>query len=378
MKANSWIEISKENLLHNLRTIKKQINGSKLIFIVKANAYGHGIKEVTQITEKAKNLVNAYGVHSLEEAILLRNLGIKKDIFVLGYINFANLEYIIDYQLIPTITNLETLEHIEKIAEKKKKNVRLNLKCETGTFRQGILFKDFPHYLSFIKKSHFITLEGLTTHFANIEDTIDHSYAEMQLETFKKFVNVAEKEGFKALKNHIACSAAILLFKETHYQMVRAGISSYGYWSSNETKLSALLKNENIILKPVLSWKTIVGQIKEVEAGNYIGYGGTYKTTHKTKLAILPVGYSDGYDRKLSNIGYVLINGKRAPIRGRVCMNMTIVDVTDIPVKLEDEVVLIGSSKEEIITANEIAQMTNTINYEVISRIRDTIKRIII
>ena len=163
--------------------------------------------------------------------------------------------------------------------------------------------------------------------------------------------------------------------------MVRAGISSYGLWSSKETYISHKLLNKenNITLKPVLTWKTIIGQIKTIPAGSYIGYGCTYKTTTETKLAILPVGYYDGYDRRLSNKGYVLINGKRAPIRGRVCMNMIIVDITHIDkVNLEDEVILLGKSVNEEITSEELASKVGTINYEIVDRINPLIERIIV
>ncbi len=380
MKNNSWIEISKDNLIDNLKNIKSKSNNSKLMFVVKANAYGHDMKKAVKITESEENLVDTYGVHMIESAIKLRKYGIKKDIYVLGYVNLDNIKYLFDYNLVHVVTNMESVNKICKIAQKRKQNIRINLKCETGTNRQGILLRNFTKYLNKIKKCKYVNLEGLVTHFANIEDTTDKSYAKYQLDKYKEFITAAKNHGFELPRNHIACSAAILLLPETHYDMVRSGISSYGLWSSKETYLSHQFNNNSPIeLKPVLKWKTIVGQLKTIDPGSYIGYGCTYKTTTKTKLAILPIGYYDGYDRKLSNSGYVIINDKRAPLRGRVCMNMIIVDVTNIPdVELEDEVILLGKSENEEISAEEIADKTNTINYEIVSRINPNIERIIV
>ncbi|TYB30706.1 MAG: alanine racemase [Candidatus Mcinerneyibacterium aminivorans] len=380
MKNNTWVEINKENLIHNLRNIKSQTNNSKLMFVVKANAYGHDIKKAVSITEEQVGLVDTYGVHMLESAIKLRENGIKKDIYVLGYVNINNLKYLFEYNLIHVVTNKESLNKICELAKNRKENIKINLKCETGTNRQGILKEDFPAYLEKIKNCSYVKLEGLVSHFANIEDTTDKTYAKYQLNKYEEFINIAKNNNFELPRNHIACSAAILLLPETHYDMVRAGISSYGLWSSKETYLSHQFESQTpITLKPVLSWKTIIGQLKTIQPGSYIGYGCTYKTTNKTQLAILPIGYYDGYDRKLSNSGYVIINDKRAPLRGRVCMNMIIVDVTNIPEpKLEDEVILIGKSSSEEISAEEIADKTNTINYEVVSRINPNIERIIV
>ena len=194
--------------------------------------------------------------------------------------------------------------------------------------------------------------------------------------------NSIKQRGFTKIKMHAACSAAILLFPETYFDMVRLGISQYGLWPSRETFVSYKIKhaqNGKDVLKPVMTWKTRVGQIKSVPTNQCIGYGCTYQTTRNTKIAVLPIGYADGYDRKLSNQGYVLIRGRRAPIRGRVCMNIFMVDITDIPgVKLEDEVVLMGRQGNEMITANYLAGLAGTINYEWVSRINPKLPRIIV
>ena len=235
-------------------------------------------------------------------------------------------------------------------------------------------------FLKLIKASSNIELIGAATHYANIEDTTNHSYAEYQLETYKRMIATIEKAGFKLKIKHTASSAASLLFSKTHYDMIRFGISLYGLWPSKETYLSyRLAGGKNNLLKPALTWKTRVTQIKKVPRGSFIGYGCTYRTTADSKIAILPIGYFDGYDRNISNLGYVLIKGQRAPVRGRVCMDIIMVDVTNIAgVKLEDEVVLLGRQGDEVITAEQMAGWAQTINYEIISRINPLLPRIVV
>ncbi len=202
-----------------------------------------------------------------------------------------------------------------------------------------------------------LLLEGAHTHFANIEDTTEHDYARGQLNRFNELLARMRQAGFEVPLPHTACSAAAILFPETYFAMVRVGIGLYGLWPSKETLLSAHQEDRNLInLEPAMTWKTKVAQVKSVPAGAFVGYGCTYKTTRPTLLAILPVGYANGYDRSLSNKGHVLVRGQRAPIRGRICMNLTMVDVTDIPgVSLEDEVVLLGQQQDERISAEQMA-----------------------
>jgi alanine racemase len=250
---------------------------------------------------------------------------------------------------------------------------------ETGNNRQGVFVKDLIEFVEFVKSFGNIEIEGLTTHFANVEDTTDHSYAELQLAKFNEGIKKLESIGVDVPIKHCANSAAAILFPKTHFQLVRVGIASYGMWPSNETYLSYLKEvGDGFKLMPALTWKTKIAQIKTIPAGEYIGYGCTYKTGHETKLAILPVGYYDGYDRGISG-GHVLIRGKRAPVRGRVCMNIIMVEVTDIPeAKLEDEVILIGRSGDEEISAEQFGKWAGTINYEVTTRINERVPRIFV
>jgi alanine racemase len=279
-----------------------------------------------------------------------------------------------------TVYNKETIEELGKITSALRKNVSLHIKTETGVHRQGIEGKDLLPFVEKIRNYPYLEIEGLSMHFANIEDTTDHSYAQYQLEKFLGYVDLLEKNHTKIPVKHVACSAATILFPETFFDMVRVGIGVYGLWPSKETYLSCIQdKREPVNIKPVLTWKTRVVQIKDVAEGEFIGYGCTYKTTRPTKLAVLPVGYYDGYDRLLSNSSYVLVAGKRAPLRGRVAMNFITADVTDIPdVQLEDEVVLLGQQDQERISAEYLASLCGTINYEIVTRINTSIPRFVV
>jgi alanine racemase len=223
-------------------------------------------------------------------------------------------------------------------------------------------------------------LEGLSTHYANIEDVTEHHFAEYQLRNFREVCSLLESNGVSVPVRHTACTAAAILFPNTLFNMARVGIGLYGLWPSKETKISALQAHVPLNeLKPVLAWKTRIAQIKLVKSGETIGYGCTDVATQDTRLAVLPIGYYDGYDRKLSSIGYVLIRGRRAPLRGRVCMNMIMVDVTNISkAELEDEVVLLGRQGGDSVSAEVLAGKIGTINYEVIARINPLLPRIVV
>lgn len=377
----TWLEISESAYRANLRFFRKLLGKNvELSAVVKANAYGHGLLSIATLA--AKHGADSFCVHSLDEAMTLRKAGFGQDILIMGYIPLERMEETVGENYRIVLYNRESLEKLNEAARKMSHPVRVHLKLETGTYRQGIDEKELPAFLEALKKSTGVTLEGVYTHFANIEDTTDHEYAFLQLRRFKAMVERVQQAGFTNICRHTACSAAALLFPETHFDMVRLGISQYGLWPSRETFLSYKIKharNDENVLKPVLSWKTRVAQIKTVPAEHSIGYGCTYQTTRDTRIAVLPVGYADGYDRRLSNQAHVLICGKRAPVRGRVCMNLTMVDVTDIPgVKLEDEVLLLGKQGKEEITADYLAGLAGTINYEFVSRINGEIERVVV
>jgi alanine racemase len=373
----TWVEINKNNLLHNLKQFRKLVGDDvKIMAVVKANAYGHGLIEVAStISDK----VDWFGVDSLAEALKLREIGIKKPILILGYTELADLREAVKNNISLTVYNKETIKKLGKIPiQNPNLNPKIHIKVETGTSRQGVLEKDIQDFMETIKKFPSIQIEGLSTHFANIEDTTDSSFAMKQLATFSRVASTLEKNGVLVPPKHTACSAATILFPETRFEMVRLGISMYGLWSSKETKAVAKNKNLELDLKPALTWKTIVAQIKNLPADTSVGYGLTERVSRDSKIAVLPIGYWDGYDRKLSSVGNVLIHGKRCKVLGRVCMNMIVVDATDLEkIELEDEVVLLGRQGKDEITAEEIAQKIGTINYEVVTRINPLISRLI-
>jgi len=379
-ELTTWLEISEPAYSTNLAFFKQCLpQHTEFSVVVKSNAYGHGIKEIAHLAVKYG--ADSFCVHALDEAIQLRQWGYKQDILIMGPVMISRLEEVIDNDFRLILYNLEVLSALKKITRKLHKPVRVHLKLETGTFRQGIAEKDLTDFLEELHRESLVMLEGVYTHFANIEDTTNHDYAFQQLQLFEKMTATIKKYGFKDIKCHTACSAAVLLFPETYFDMVRVGISQYGLWPSRETFVSYKIKhskNGEDVLRPVLGWKTRIGQIKEVAANQNIGYGGTFQTTRPSRIAVLPIGYADGYDRRISNQGYVLIRGKRAPVRGRICMNLIMVDVTDIPdVTLEDEVTLLGYDGANQIHADQLANLCGTINYEFTTRINWQIPRII-
>jgi alanine racemase len=374
-----WIEVNRSALKHNIKQFRNLIGDSrKMTVVVKSNAYGHGLLEISRLASEFS--ADWLGVNSLEEAHAIRVGGINLPIILLGYVPLRDLKEAVANDLRLTVYNTETLEELEKITSALQKNVYLHIKTETGVYRQGIKGEDLLPFVARIRKYPFLKVEGLSMHFANIEDTTDHSYAKNQLEKFREHIDLLGRNDIEIPVKHVACSAAAILFPETFFDMVRVGIGIYGLWPSKETYLSCIQdQREPVNIKPVLMWKTRVIQIKDVPDGAFIGYGCTYRTTRPTKLAVLPVGYYDGYDRLFSNASYVLISGKRAPLRGRVAMNFITVDVTDIPdIRLEDEVVLLGKQGSERITAEHLASLCGTINYEIVTRINPKIPRCVV
>ncbi|MBN2096062.1 alanine racemase [Candidatus Peregrinibacteria bacterium] len=367
----TWVEISEPALVHNLKMFRKLV-GKEVVLApaVKANAYGHGLTECARIFEE--NGADYLCVNALFEAKILRKAGIRIPLLIIGYTPLSDLTDLpVNTELV--VYNLETVKKLGKIGKK----VGIHLKIETGNHRQGIELSDLPDFIRQVQQHPHLILKGVSTHFANLEDRINHEYALYQLKEFNKAVHLLEKSGHAPHYRHCANTAATILLPEAYFNFVRTGIGNYGLWPSDKTEQAAKRAGIDITLKPALTWKTVVAQVKEVKQGALIGYGCTYEMPHSGRIAIIPVGYYDGFVRLLSNRGAVLIRGKKAPVIGRVCMNMIMVDITDIPgVKLEDEVVLLGCQGKEHITAEEIAEQSQTINYEVTTRINERIPRI--
>jgi alanine racemase len=373
-----WVEIDAASFRQNVEAFRSRLGKTELMPVIKSNAYGHGLLPIARLAESLG--INWFGVNSVEEGISLRQAGFQQKILVLGYVPLAQAELAVEYDLRVVVYNPENIRALAEAARRQKKKVYLHLKVETGTNRQGIPIKKIGNIWREIKKHPQLVLEGLSSHFANIEDTTDDYYPKFQLENFRQAVDWFKQRDINVPLRHMSCSAASILFPETHFELARVGIGLYGLWPSKETMVSCRLRGQEALrLKPVLSWRARVAQVKNVARGAYVGYGCTYRTTRPTRLAVIPVGYYDGYDRSLSNASYVLIRGKRAPVRGRVCMNFFMVDVTDIPgVKLEDQVTLIGKDGRDKITADQLATLAGTINYEIVSRINPSIPRVVV
>lgn len=373
---SSEVFISRSALNHNIAFFRKLVGPkTKFMAVVKSNAYGHGLIPTASIALNSG--ADLLGVNALEEALELRSQFPKATIMVMGSIPnlFARLNQLNDENFWILVSRLEEIKALANLNPRPK----IHLKVDTGMSRLGTSLEGIEEFAKEIFSSK-LPLDGIATHFASTEDFTEHSYSMKQLEKFESAIQTFKKNGFLDLICHCAASASAMLFSEARMDMVRVGISLYGLWPSLETKLSlSLMKKEIGSLRPALTWKTKIQHIQHLPQGSFVGYGSTYKTTFPTKLAVVPVGYYEGLDRKLSNQGYMLVNGERAKILGRICMNMTMLDITNIPnAKLGEDVIILGQSGEESITADDHATWTNTINYEIVTKILNLFPRTIV
>lgn len=387
----SWVEVDKKAIKYNIRNLsdltRKRV---KFMSVVKSNAYGHGLVEFSKVAVEAG--AEYLGVVNIDEALELRKAGIKVPIVVLGYVPATRAKEAQKNNIEIAVTSHE--QAVELIHQRFSPKLKVHVKVETGINRLGIQKQNVLSVFKELSKSKKIEIEGIYSHLASVEEN-NLDYTGDQFKEFGEIIEALKKYNFHVRIKHIAASGANLLFSESHFDIVRCGIACYGLWPSEENKKNfyaeADLDTPRPFLKPALTYKTRVAQVKNV-GGGYIGYGCTYRVTRAMRVAILPVGYYEGIDRGLScsssrqdskkagsGCGEVLIAGRRCPIVGRVCMNMTIVDVSKINPKdihIGDEVVIIGKQDKEKITAEEIAEKLDTINYEVITRIPGHIPRI--
>lgn len=366
-----WAEIDLDNLAHNMQQIRKCSKSKDIIGIVKADAYGHGAIDVAPVL--LQNGANRLAVAVLSEAVELIKSGVKCPIMILGYTPLSIADDIIKLGIEQTVFSYEYAKELSKMAKIKHTNLKIHIALDTGMGRIGFVpDKKSVEDVYKISTLPNIELEGLFSHFSTADEK-DKEYTNSQLEKFNWFYNELVKKGVKINTRHIANSAAIMELPETHFEAVRPGIILYGYYPSKEVDKSKL------DLKPVMTLKTNVVHIKEMTDGQYISYGRKFQCHRKSVIATLPVGYADGYTRMLSNIGKVIVNGKFAPIVGRVCMDQCMIDVTDIPnIKIGDEVILMGQNEGIEIMADDIADMINTINYEVVCMISKRVPRVYI
>lgn len=372
----SYIEISKENLLHNVHVLKSFVHPqAKIVGVIKANAYGHGQNEVAKILESE---VDYFQVDDIEELRLLRNVS-KKPTLVLGYVAADDLEEAVKLEGILAVYDIERLRKLETIGQNNKKALTIHVKIDAFLGRQGVLAGQADAFAMEIKKCRNVTLGGVYCHFANIEDTSDFSHAQKQIDAFEKAVTIFREKGFRDFETHASATSGVLVYeqKKLANTLVRPGIGLYGMWPSVD--LRAQFENDAFQLKPVIRWVSHIAQVKTLPADYPVGYGLTYITSKPTTIAVIPQGYSDGYDRGLSNVGEVLIHSQRCRVLGRVAMNMFVADVSHLEnVRQEDEVVLLGTQGEAEITAEELAAHLGTINYEITTRIAQSLPRVLV
>lgn len=368
-KERTYVTIDLEAFRQNIRNIYTWSN-VPLIAVIKTDGYGHGAVRLAEELEQF-SFVWGYAVATIEEAVELREAGLKKRILILGYVFPTAYETLIKYQVTPTIFDTESAELLCKVAKKQNKTIPVHIKVDTGMSRIGLpAANEGIETAKRIASSDALVVEGIFTHLAKADEW-DHVPAQQQIDRFKAFCGELEKEGVTIPLKHCANSAGIIGFEAAKMELVRAGIIIYGLMPSDEVSADV------IALQPVLSWKSTVAYVKTLPAGVPVSYGGTYITSEETVVATIPVGYGDGYPRLLSNQGAVLIRGKRAPIIGRVCMDQFMVDVTKIEdVSRGDTVTLIGRDQEKEIRMEELAELCGTINYEIACNINKRVPRI--
>lgn len=374
----TWVEIDKKALKNNYNAFRGLISEDcQLMAVVKSNAYGHGLVDYS--LEMQKLGADFFGVDSIIEALTLRKNGIKKPILVLGYTMPENFNEAIKNNISLTISSFEQLEKISRlftsgdIARNDKIKLNIHLKIDTGMHRQGFQLDEVEKAAKYIKDQlPHINIEGIYTHFAAAKDPAFPAETNKQIEQFEEAVEIVESYGFKPIK-HTAATSGTIVFPKSNFDMVRIGIGIMGLWPSQETKDCF---EKNFVLEPALHWKTIISEIKDIKKGESVGYDFTETLDKNSTVAILPIGYWHGYRRDLSSIGRVLVGGKRAKILGRISMDMTVIDITGIKnVKICDEVILIGKDGREEVSAYELAFLSDTSWYEIITQINPLIKR---
>lgn len=362
-------EIDLDAIASNIKNIKKITNkNANIMAIVKADAYGHGAVEVAKVL--LYNGADCLGVAILDEAIQLRKNNIHVPILILGYTPEAKMEDVVKYDIIQTVFSYETACQLSLSAVKLNKTAKIHIKIDTGMGRIGFLPNETAiEEIMKIASLPNINIDGIYTHFSTA-DEFDKSFTLKQLKVFKDIIEILEKKGISIPIKHCANSAAIMELDNTFFNMVRPGIILYGMYPSNE------VKKEKLHLTPAMSIKTHISYVKEVEEGAPIGYGRTFITKRKSKIATVPIGYADGFQRIMTKGGRVIVGNGYAPVVGRICMDQFMIDVTDVEeVKAGDEVIILGRKKEKEISAEEIAAIMGTISYEVVCMIGKRVPR---
>jgi alanine racemase len=381
-KHLTWAEIDLNAYAQNISELKKLAgNKTRLMAVVKADGYGHGAVEIARkaLTSGAEYL----GVARINEAVQLRQAGIDAPILIFGYTPPDMAEALIRYDLSQTVYSNATAAALSEIAHRQGKKITVHIKVDSGMGRLGLIVPDSAvgnwsagssrtvvQETLAISRLPGLTVEGLFTHFATADEA-DKAYANQQLEKFLDFADRLRGEGLEPPIRHAANSGALIDMPDSYLDMVRPGIATYGLYPSSE------VNHATVALKPVMTLKSRIIHLKQVPAGFNVSYGITFQTDQPTTIATVPVGYADGFNRLLSSRGHMLVHGRKVPIIGRVCMDLTMIDVGGVPdVHIEDEVVVFGRHGKEVLTADDIAAKLNTINYEIVSSITARVQRV--
>jgi len=360
----TWAEVNLKSLAFNLNQVKKVLSAKTMILAtIKADGYGHGLIPVAR--KLAASGVDYFGVASIDEGIKLRAAGIKIPVLILGLFFKGDIAPLFNYELTPTICSYDLALELDRRGKRLAQRIKVHIKVDTGMGRIGLTGQEALKLIRRIHRLKFIEIEGIFTHFALAD--INQKFTADQINSFNRLILQLETEGIHIPLAHAANSMGVLAYRQSHFNMVRPGLVLYGLYPRPGLKIN---------LKPVLSLKTKVMYVKKVPKGCGISYGHSYITKKKTTIITLPIGYGDGYPRNLSNIGPILVKGKRFKISGRVCMDQIMVDVGNLKVRLGDEVVLIGTQGKNRISAEELARYCNTIPYEIVCGLGSRIPRI--
>jgi len=379
--ASSYIEIDRKLLVENLKFIRGRLkSGVAISAVIKGNAYGHGIENIVPLLESEG--VNHFSVYGMEEASQFHEVASENSsLMVMGYIAPENLEVILNREDEFFIYDVDQLRIAIEEANRLKKRARIHLEVETGMNRTGVDEKELPEVCELLTNNKdALILKGICTHLAGAESISNYVRIKAQKKRFKKYLRYFKMADITFENRHMACSAALLRYPETQYDLVRTGILIYGFWPNRETLIDYLIKEDKHEdpLTSILTWKSTVMSVKEVGIGEYVGYGTSFLTNRETKIAIVPIGYAYGYSRSLSNQGRALVNGERVGVIGTINMNMLALDVTELEeVRKGDEVVFIGFQGDHRITVSSFGEMSAQLNYELLARLPHNIPRII-
>jgi len=381
MKSSSIIKLKKSSLKNNLRLINKLAGKAKVSLVVKGNAYGHGIAKYVKMAEECG--ADHFSTFSYEEALYVKkNTKNNPDIMIMGYIDNSYIQDCIKKDFEFFVFDFYRLKRAILEAKKLNKKAKIHLEVETGLNRTGFHEKELEELIEMLKENKdYLYIKGLCTHYAGAESIANYYRIKGQIKRFRKYVRYFENHEIYAEKYHTSSSAGMILYPKTRYGLVRVGIMQYGGWPSVETYVHYLTnrKNKKNPLKPVLSWESCIMNIKNVKAGEYIGYGNHYLAEEDMKIATVPVGYTDGYSRALGNQSQVIIKGRVVNVIGVINMNLLIVDITSFDkIKIGDKVTLVGRDGDQAINFSSFSSKGKELNYEVLSRLPEKIPRKIV